>query len=491
MVPEMKSSPLTHVWLSAVALLGAGCGAGQPELAPGVELSAPALERPNLLLISVDTLRADYLGCYGYPKDTSPAIDALAEGGTLFEDMQAASPWTLPSHASMLSGLYPSRHGVIDHNFSLTSPTLATLLKDAGYSTMAIVNVLNIGGEQFGLMRGYDLKHYEIEVPVITAADGSQHMGKMILNSGKAITRRANAWLDARDTSKPFFMFLHFYDVHTDLTPDPEWKQAFVGEYAGTFDGTTMPLFRVRNGKRSMDAADIQWLKEMYAAEIRTLDDVLGAFFQGLEDKGLEGSTVVALTSDHGEEFFEHGSVLHGRTYFEEQTRIPLILRGPGVPAGLRISERVHHIDIAPSLLAFAGVPAPPMDGVDLGLAWTTGSPLDRRELLFSEADHNNVVDGHDVSNIRRMLRQGPYKLIYDTVSGQKVLYNLELDPREQQDLALAEPERTARMFAALKDFMRGAVLGNEIGELDEAGRARMRALGYGGSDEDEDDDDE
>ena len=448
----------------------------------------PARERPNLMLISIDTLRADYLGCYGFGEDTSPTLDALAAAGTRFDDAVAASPWTLPSHATILSGLYPSRHGAIDHEFELRAPTLGTLLQRAGYHTMAIVNTKNIGSEAFGLMRGYDQKHYELEFSTSTQPDGSIKPGKLILNCGKPITRRALEWMDAVPEENPFFFFLHFYDVHTDFTPDRRWREAFVGEYSGSFNGTTLPLVKVRNGKMAIDETDATWLKQMYMAEIRTLDEVLAGFFGTMEERGLMENTVIAITSDHGEEFLEHGSVLHGRTYYEEQTRIPLILHGPGIPKGLVPDQMVHHIDLAPTLLSLAGVEAPPMDGLDLTRAWHAGGLGSDDRHLVSEADHNNIVDGRDQSNIRRMLRSGSHKLIYDTVEESSKLFDLEADPLERDDLSKRDPQRTEELFVHLEAFMQGAVSGHSIGALSEEDQAHMSALGYGESNEDDED---
>lgn len=489
-MPRDPPNPLmtpTSRLLAGLVLLGSACADSAPALAPGIEMPLAAREQPNLLLISIDTLRADYLGCYGYGRETSPALDALAAAGTRFDDMVAASPWTLPSHATLLSGLYPSRHGAIDHNFELRAPTLGTLLQAAGYHTMAIVNTKNIGAEQFGLMRGYDQKHYELEFPLFTLPDGTQQASKRILNSGKQITKRALQWMDASPAEQPFFLFLHFYDVHTDFTPAAEWREAFVGAYTGDFDGTTLPLVKVRNGKKAIDGADIQWLKEMYAAEIRTMDAVLGEFFAQLVARGLDQNTVLAITSDHGEEFYEHGSVLHGRTYYEEQTRIPLILRGPGIPSGLTLTQPVHHIDVAPTLLALAGVQAPPMDGLDLSRAWYMGPGLDPARMLISEADHNNIVDGRDQSNIRRMLRLEDYKLIYDTVDGSKRLFDLGEDPLELRNLVDERPAEVDELFRRLEAFMQGSLPGHAIEGLSEADQAHMNALGYGGADDEED----
>jgi arylsulfatase A-like enzyme len=463
-----RSQRRVATWLAAgLSLVAAGCGGGGDG------------ERPNIVLISIDTMRPDFLGCYGRERETSPAIDALAAGGTVFEDVTAASPWTLPSHATMLTGQYPSTHGSKDHEFALTNETLATWLTKAGYQTMAVVNSHNVGQETYGLMRGYEKprKFWEFEMEIV---DGKP--GENILNRADRITRRAIKYVEARDPSQPFFLFLHFYDVHTDFTPDPKWEREWVTPYSGQASWRTSELIRLRGRKAQLNAADIRYLEEMYEAEIRTFDDKLATFFDFLETSGLAETTVVAITSDHGEEYFEHGSLLHGRTMYQELLAIPLILRGPGVPAGTRVDWPAHLIDVAPTLYSLAGVAPPPdMDGLDLSLAWRDPGALPEARFLFGEADHNNVVDGRDVSDIKRMVRLNDKKLLFDRVTGLVELYDLGEDPGELNDLSAQEPETVEFLFQRLKTFMERQGSAREIGPVDAETQDLLDKLGYGG----------
>ena len=460
-----------------------------PGLRPGLVIPNQAMERPNLLLISVDTLRADFLGCYGQPKNTSPSMDELAASGTRFDHAVAASPWTLPSHATMLSGLYPSHHGVVDHNFELTAPTLATRLQAAGYHTMAIVNSKNIGDKRFGMMRGYDRAYYELEVDVIKEDDGTQSFGVMIHNHGRDIIDRASYWLAERDTNQPFFLFLHFYDVHTDFTPDEKWKEKFVGPYNGELNGRTRQLVKLRHDDEGIKKRDAKFLKEMYAAEIRTFDNILTKFLRRMRENGLMENTVIALTSDHGEEFGEHGSVLHGRTYYEEQTRIPLILHGPGIPAGFQMKRPVHLIDVAPTLLSLAGLPLDGMDGIDLTRSWFAGEGPSEDRVLFAEADHNILVAGIDSSNVFRMLRKNEFKLIFNTLTGERKLFNLLEDPSESKDIAHEQPDLAQALLDELKLFSSTGIGGSDIGPLPTKDVELMGTLGYISVPDDEEDD--
>ncbi len=426
--------------------------------------SREAAGPPNVLLISIDTLRPDRLGCYGHERETSPTLDGLAQAGVLFEDVTAASPWTLPSHASILTGRYPSRHGVKDHVNHLRRgvPTLASVLRGRGYTTMAVVNSHNLS-ERYGLNRGFlSFRYLEEQL-----ADGS------IPNRGAEILDQAREWL-AAEREGPFFLFLHFYDVHTDFTPGAAYREQFVRPYEGPIDGTTAQLARIRNGKEEIDADGVRYLFDLYDAEIRELDDRLAGFLAWLAEQGMAENTVVAITSDHGEEFMEHGSVLHGRTYYQEVIRVPLILQGPGVPAGERVTTPVHHVDVAPTLLALAGVSIPEgLDGLDLSATWRTGATLPPRT-LFAEADHNN-----EEPDIGRMVRTPGQKLLFNRLTQAVQLFDLERDPLETADRATTEPEATQRLLETLRAFLSGELEREMIDAPSEDDRQRLEALGY------------
>jgi len=448
------------------------------------ETAAPRGERPNLVLISVDTLRPDFLGCYGHAGDVSPRIDALAARGVVFEDVTSSAPWTLPAHATMLTGMYPSTHGVRTHEFALTEESLATWLGKAGYQTIAVVNSHNIGFPQYGLLRGFDAAEW---VPEMEVGSGGRMTPGPIRNMAARIVKRALQDLERRDRSRPFFLFLHFYDVHTDFTPFPKWEAKYVAPYEGPLTPITQDLNHARIamqlGNLTLTPADVDYLRQMYDAEIRTFDDRLGVLLDELEAQGLLESTIVALTSDHGEEYGEHGGLLHGRTHFQELVRIPLVLAGPGVPVGRRIGVPLHLVDLAPMLYALAGVPPPPrMDGLDASLAWREPERLPARRFLFSEADHNNVTDqGEEVHDVKRMVRLGNLVLQYDTRDGRKELYDLSADPGEQRDLAQAEPELVAELFTALEVFLGREGSARVIGPVSEENQALLDQLGYGG----------
>ncbi len=452
----------------------AGCGGGGSSFDPS--------NAPNLVLISIDTMRPDFLGCYGYERDVSPAIDALATEGTVFEDVTSASPWTLPSHATMLTGQYPSTHGVETSERALTETTITSWLKQAGYQTFAVANAHNVGHPRYGLLAGFDPDH-AVYVPEIEVNGGP------IFNRAKLILQHGMRMLDARDPELPFFLFLHFYDVHTDFTPEERWRQAFVEPYQGDMSTVTIEMVKKRNkvlrGQDVFRPEDFAFLEQMYDAEIRTFDERMKVFFDYLEAKGLSDETVVCITSDHGEEYGEHGSILHGRTHYQELVRIPWILRGPGVPAGQRVERPVHLVDVVPTLLSLAGMPAlPGVDGYDATLSWRDPSALPSLRYLFSEADHNNLVNGQTRNNFKKSVRLENWVLHYNLVTGTKELYDLEKDAFERNDLAAQEPERVQQLFEKLEAYMQREGSAKDIGEVSAEEQEKLEALGYGGLDE-------
>jgi len=441
-------------WLAALWLLLPLGGCGRWDPAP------PQL----LVLISIDTLRADHLGAYGYERPTSPTLDAIARSGVVFEDAMATAPWTLPSHAAMLTGLYPSTTGVDSDGDALPedAASLATWLSDQGFATAAVVNSLYLS-ERHGFDRGFESFLYVRET-----ADQR--------TPSRLITDRARSWLEAPDPRRRF-LFLHYYDVHSDYVSMPESEARFVGEYHGPVDGTTRQLALLRRGRSDLTLGpeDIAHLFDRYDAGIRQLDDELARLMHYLDESGWAERALVVVTSDHGEEFGEHGSYLHGRTQYQEVLHVPLIMRGPGVPAGVRVATPVSLVDLAPTLLATLGVPSPPgLDGIDLSPLWKRGvERLDLR-LLYSEADHHNAIP-----DATRAVRQGRFKLVVDRSTGSYVLYDLERDGDELHDVASERPEVARLLLERLERRMGRHVEAPPAAPMDRRETERLRSLGY------------
>ena len=423
--------------------------------------------RPNVVLISIDTLRADRLGSYGYGRPTSPSIDRLAAEGVLFENAVAPAPWTLPSHASMLTGLLPARHGAIDVDRVLppTIPTLAERLRSMGVRTAAFVNVSFLG-PQYGLSRGFETFRYFEET-------------KMEISAPKALAE-IRTWLDSLD-ERPFFLFLHTFDVHSDYRPGPEQRALFTRPYAGPLDGKTAQIRQIRNGRYRPTDEDIRHLSDLYDGAIRRFDDSLGELLAELSRRGLAEQTHVIVTSDHGEEFFDHGSVLHGRTLYEEMIRVPLIVRGPGVAAGRRVAPLAQLVDLPSTILGIFGLPPfEHSDGIDLGpfLRADAPPPVDTADRIASlEAVPLKLWSKGQTHLVGARTQRLKALRAYEEESIQ--LFDLESDPGERRDVARERPEATGLLGAWIdRNVASGAREGASI-EFTQEDVEKLRELGY------------
>jgi arylsulfatase A-like enzyme len=473
---ESRASRSVALSPAGFVLLGLAFCAALGLAACGGSASAP--HPRNAILISIDTLRPDHLGCYGHEAPTSPTLDALAARGVRFADVTAAAPWTLPSHASMLTGLYAGHHGVKDHESRLpeSTVTLAEEFQAKGFATAAVVNTWNVGAPQFHLSQGFTRFCYVPE----TEVEASTGLTRMVDN-GREVVAKAKEFL-AESGAQPFFLFLHFYDVHTDFTPRAPYRAQFVAPYAGKLTGRSLQLQAYRARGETLGADDLRYLEQLYDAEIRQLDDLLGRFFTWLDGEKKLADTLIVVTSDHGEEFQEHGGILHGRTQYQELLRVPLILAGPGVPPATVIEAPVHGVDIAPTILARMGLGSSmPRDGLDLAPAWR-GEALPERA-LFAEADHTNEVDGDPAHDIKHMIRRGSEKLHLDRHTHALELYDLSRDPGEHDDLASREAARAQALLAELERFQASAVAPQAIPAPTKEEQHLLDQLGYGGGD--------
>lgn len=450
-MPRCRDTPVPSAWVAGFLLvclpLFAGCG---PEL--------PARARHNVLLLSVDTLRADHLGAYGYTPPTSPNIDAFAAEGILFERTNAQAPSTLLSHTAILTSQIPQHHGASHiRNLPLAGSalTLAEVLAEAGYETASF----NSGGQLdsiFGLDQGFST--YEEGPDAFAFSLG-----------------RTREWLAAREQrgeKRPFFLFLHTYEVHHPYTPSVADLELFAPDYAGSLppEISVARLGSINGSRRRLDAEDLGFIIATYDAEIRAVDRGFGELLALLRQRNLLEDTVVVLTSDHGEEFGEHGWVgWHSHTLYEELLLVPLIFRLPGERfAGTRAAQRVRSIDIAPTLLDLLGIPPPAsFDGRSLLPLFSPGGRLeDAPAIAFRDGPKGEVWQSF---TLRRL------KLNEDR------LFDLEADPWERRDLAGVDPESRRRLEAELRRLVerRQRLEAAAAVELGEEERERLRALGY------------
>ena len=477
--------------------------ASDERVAPG-----PAADVPRLVvLISLDTLRPDHLGFYGYEKFTSPVLDTLALESVVFDDASSTAAWTLPAHASMLTGLFPFTHGVLSSRRALPDhvPTLASILGDAGWDTGAAVNVEWLRKETFKLTR--DFAKYSWAPSTLSRRSPSRW-----------VTDQTIDWIDAMGDGR-LFVFAHYYHLHTDYASDPAYEKLFLTPYEGIVDGTGWQLKKVSLPQEYIDFChsdfdvdrcsfgevfvidesmerlrlsgdDVRRLEELYDAQIRQLDTELSRLFAALRTRGLLDETLLIVTSDHGEEFMEHGSVEHSMTAYQETVRVPLLMRGPGIPRGLRIPTPVSLVDLVPTILAQIGVEGPAnIEGLDLAPLWSGREGSGREGAAFSDrylyveaaggVSHNYFAG--NFFPIYRAVRRGNYKLILEAKSDTSFLYDLSQDPGEQHDISQSELELKAQLLSVAGE--RYAVPheipdANRV-ELDPEDVKRLRALGY------------
>lgn len=458
-----------------------------------------------VILVSIDTLRADHLGSYGYERFTSPMLDLLAAEGTLFEDASSAAPWTLPSHATMLTGLYPLTHQVVALATALDPEvaTLPSMLAESGYRTAAVVSSDWLRRERHGVTKDFDDYLYVDTKPWRKSPN-------------TWITDQAIQWIEAAGDQKLFVM-LHYFDVHGDYTSEPEYESMFVAPYEGPADGTSWQLlksslepefiekcrtdfdkvtctFGEQKGKVigedferiEFGEADIAHLVDLYDAGIRQMDAEFGRFLAYLRKQGLLDDALLIVTSDHGEGFYEHERLDHFLSTHQEVLRVPLIMRGPRVPAGLRIQAPVSLVDLVPTVLELADMPAPPgLEGLSLVPLFEAADEAPYRERpLHGEAPggltYETILPG--AFPIIRSIRRDNWKLVHNSKTDAYSLYDLSVDPLEAHDLAQTKPAIAARLEQEMKLRYEGfdpANLPNATVELSEEEIEELRALGY------------
>ena len=355
---EHRSAPSSATILAPSTNTRAGTGAAGPR---------------GFLLISIDTLRADRVGAYGYHRPTTPFLDRLAERGTLFEQAIVQYPGTLQSHMSIFTGLYPGEHGVFPPALKLSPqiPTLPELFHAAGFRTGGRSEGGFVKG-YYGFSRGFD----EWSDPEHVAATDLERT----LAAGRAFLARLKP-------DESFFLFLHTYAVHDPYTPPDRYRRMFGAAAAppDAFPPDGVQFARVNERGPLPSPQVVAWLSSLYDASIRYTDDRLAEFFAELEKSGLLAQTVVVITADHGEEFLEHGHLSHVEP-FHETLHVPLLVLLPGQKTAQRVHGMVESIDIAPTLLELAGLPAPAMSGRSFAAALRDPrTPL--RDEAFAEGE--------------------------------------------------------------------------------------------------------
>ena len=400
-----------------------------------------AARKRNVLLISLDTLRADHLGCYGYPRPVSPRIDRFAKDSVVFGHAYSHAPWTTPAHGALLTSLYPSILGLkrFPDPGRIADPveTLAEYFRDQGYRTHAVTEGGMVHAD-FGFDQGFE-KYFQ----------SAKHVDHGV---GEALK-----WLRAHAKDRgdePFFLFYHTYDIHRYAPPD-EYRKLFVKPGTHRLDedeelARHIQLLENEAFTASLTEEDLAHIKDLYDASIRWVDRYVGELLEHFERTGLLKNTVVVITSDHGEEFLERSRTGHGYSNFEEQIKVPLIIRAPGATAGSR-ATLFRHIDLAPTLAACLGLPI--RDhwlGENLWPCVRDGDAAAPAGVRLSYCEGGHLA--------HRSLQTRQFKLVDDRrKKGNLALYDLTKDPGEKRDV-LGEKEKMGRN---LKKVMDGIVRAN------------------------------
>lgn len=479
--------PLGSLGLYALVVVVAALLSYGPALAASLQggSSGPAgippdlREEPNVVFIMVDTLRADRLSCYGYTDNQTPHVDSLARDGIRYTQMGAQASWTKPSVATQLTSLYPSSHQAIRKPDLLPSDVLMLpeVLQERGYRTAGFANNVNVA-PTFNFDQGYD--EYVFLEPSyhffasesssqLAVYQGLRQINERFLVRGKypqyfyqpaeVVNDHVLRWLETNKDSR-FFLFVHYMDPH-----DPYFAHPFDGQ----------GLARVADPNPDPSQAGV--ISNLYDGEVTYLDDHLGDLIDYLKAQGLYDDALIVLTGDHGEEFYEHGGWWHGTTLYEEQLAVPLIIKYPGgAHAGVVDDELARSLDLAPTILDVAGLAVPE---VFQGLSLLPDTDTPRAEVIFAEEDHEG--------NVLQSIRTAHRKLVVANEDNPRglpsvELFDLRVDPGEENNLAAGEPDTVQLLRAALDRivaFAEASAVAGQTGELDAATRERLRQLGY------------
>ena len=472
--------------------------------APVIRRRGPETDVPQgVIVVMADTLRPDHMGLYGHNRETTPALAARAAEGVRFDDALAQATWTKTSTPSILTSLYPLAHGVLDVPDRLPSAavTLAEVYRAAGYATVSFSSV-SFTGADTNLHQGFEELH-----------EATSRTGAKRSKSAREYVDRLLEWLDRRDHA-PFFAFLHVFDPHSPFEPrppydtwwaDPEERTAHQDRMADVRLEIESRLLRgqVMPTRAQIEAAGVDVDQFMdhrqawYDGSIRGMDAELGRLFEWLEARDLSDHVIVAVLSDHGEEFLEHGESWHGHTVYGEQTRIPLLLWGPGrIPSGRVVTQTVRSIDLMPTLLELSGLVVP--GGVQgqsllpLMRGPGTGTDADASQWVVRAAvaeEHTRDAAGVEDAHASVALVLDGWRLIHNEQrepdEPEFELYGHAADPMNQTDLATEHPEVVERLGIELDRWRRRTAAGRlpsdeeSTDTLSSEELERLRGLGY------------
>lgn len=496
--------------LTLAALSSFGCGSEQP---------TPRATRPNILFVVWDTVRADRMSLYGHTRATTPQLDAWAREGLVFEDVISAAGYTVPSHASMFTGLLPSEHCASGETATLGEEhtTLAEILHDAGYATflyaenphLAVPQRIGRGFSQSEhpwspryLERAREILKQKILGDTTTELSGrvaemERGDGELtpwnVKAAGELAEQAVLEFLDTTPAEQPFFVFVNYMEAHRPYIPPRRYRKQFMDpartERSYAVDRSWATIWEFTFGQRELSDEDLEITRATYDAALLELDDLFASLLSALEERGALHNTIVVLTSDHGEHLGEHHMFDHQSTLYEPALRVPLVLSFPERLTAGRRSDPVMNFDIFPTLLELAGIDLP------------EGHHLSARNLLEAEPERERLAqepttESSAVRAMRRLhpgwnpepwlrsqqaLYRGRYKWIASS-AGTAELYDLDRDPAEQRNLASLREIDASVLRGALARIESGLVPcgESEIPAVSPRERELLEMLGYG-----------
>ncbi len=414
----------------------------------------------NIVFISIDTLRADRLSCFGYPKNTSPEIDRISKEAVSFNNAMICSTFTAPSHASMLTGLYPSSHGNLTNGYVLPAAnlTLAEALKKSGYNTAAFVAAKGILGKQFGFAQGFD---YFSE-------------GDTGTRKAEEVTVELLNWLDQFAEKDKFFIWVHYYDVHCDYKAPAPYYNMYYSDYAGGLDPTSK-CGKADYNKMDLNEDDFSFINALYDGEIRYVDHSIGILYRKLLKLGIMDHTIFIITSDHGELLGERELIGHNLSVYDTEIVVPLIIRHPELEsAGKIIPDQVESIAIMPAILDMVDVK------VDRNYDAAGLFPLLKNKELKTGVGYSETAMEKGMEQFV-CSRTVEWKCIWNETSNNFELYSLQDDPGELNNLADEEKPLTDLQKNAFLQWTetKKKYSRDKLQEISESVKDNLKTLGY------------
>lgn len=470
----------------------------------GATPAGPVTSRPgpNLLFIVLDTLRADHVGAYGYERATTPWLDEFAKRATVYERAEASSSYTLPTHATLFTGLFAETHGAIEGQsgagtslselglqadvakvapLAEEAETLAELMAARGYDTGAICANSAYLSRAFNLDQGFQTyvdatgsraawRPAGLSIAIRLPLPQKWRVQRMLDSNDRyylfadEVNALASRWMHGR-SARPFFLFLNYMDVHAPYFPPPAYRDAFPKAFARQ----TADWNAINRRERTLTSDEKLALVDAYDAGLRSLDERLKELFEHMNAAGMLDDTLIVLVSDHGEGFGEHGTLGHAMSLYEPEVRVPLIIRRPGQTAGERVSHIVHMADVMPTVLRELGMPVPDaVEGTDLA------SEQRKYPIVNSLGPYERSYSEYGVY-------LDPWKLVWRS-DAPPALYDIRADAAESVDRAKDEPAIVASLLAKLEEYRNrpSKKLSGTAMELDEETQERLKAIGYG-----------